>query len=166
MSAQGSYVYDHEGKRFLDVCSGIGVTSTGHCHPRVVEAITKQAGTLLFAQQNCTPMHQPLMDVTSRLASILPHNLDKQLFFNSGSEAVDNAVKIARNSTGRPNIICFDGAFHGRTVCSMSMTASKTVYKQGMHPLMPGVVFAPYPYCLHCPVRWHPVFVQTILLVS
>lgn len=153
VSGRGSYVYDSADRKYLDVASGIGVTSTGHSHPAVVKAISDQAGALLFAQQNCTPMHQPLIDLTGRLADVLPANLDQYLFFSSGSEAVDNAVKIARNATGRPNIITFDGAFHGRTVCAMSLTASKAIYKQGMHPFMPSAVFTPYPYCLHCPTR-------------
>lgn len=152
-SAVGSYVVSEAGTRYLDAASGIGVTSTGHCHPRVVSAIQRQTGTLLFAQQNCTPYHRALVDAVAALRCILPANLDQLLFLSSGSEAVDNAVKVARAATGRPNIITFDGAYHGRTVCAMSCTSSKTIYFQGMHPNMPGVIKAPYPYCLHCPTR-------------
>lgn len=115
-SASGSYVVSHKGEAYLDAASGIGVTSTGHCHPRVVAAVTAQTASALFAQQNCTPYHQALNDVVAGLDRVLPPNLDKYLFVSSGSEAVDNAVKIARHATRRPNVIVFDGAFHGRTI--------------------------------------------------
>jgi 4-aminobutyrate aminotransferase len=154
-SASGSYIKCADtGKDYLDLACGIGVTSTGHSHPAVASAIAKQAETFLFAQQNCSPFHAPLINSIKSLKRILPENLEKLFFTNSGSEAVDNAVKIARFATGRPNIIVFDGSFHGRTVGAMSLTTSKTIFSQGMQIKMPGVVVAPYPNCLHCPVRF------------
>ena len=153
-SASGSYITCADtGKQYLDMACGIGVTSTGHSHPAVSSAIAKQAETFLFAQQNCSPYHAALVNSIKSLKRVIPENLDKMFFTNSGSEAIDNAVKIARFATGKPNIIVFDGSFHGRTVGAMSLTTSKTIFSQGMQIKMPGVVVAPFPFCLHCPVR-------------
>ncbi len=143
--AQGCYVYDGAGNAYIDFTSGIGVTSTGHCHPRVVEAIRKQAGLLLHGQVNII-IHKPLLELIEEMRTIVPAELDGYFFSNSGAEAVEGAVKLARHATGRPNIIVFQGSFHGRTVGTMSMTTSKTIYRAGYQPLMPGVFVAPYPY--------------------
>lgn len=153
VSASGSYITSVTGERILDFACGIGATSTGHSHPALAAAIARQAETFLFAQQNCVPYHQTLCDSVEALRSIMPENLDRFFFTNSGSEAVDNAVKIARHATRRPNIITFEGAFHGRTVAAMSLTMSKVIISQNMHPKMPGVIVAPFPNCLHCQVR-------------
>lgn len=143
--AEGCYVYDQQDKAYLDFTSGIGVTNTGHCHPRVVEAIRKQAGKLLHGQVNII-VHEPILELIEELRSILPPSMDGFFFSNSGAEAVEGAIKLARQATGRSNIIVFQGSFHGRTVGTMSLTTSKTIYRAGYQPLMPGVFVAPYPY--------------------
>jgi len=143
--AEGSYVYDQDGSEYLDFTCGIGVTNTGHCHPQVVEAIREQAGKLLHGQINII-VHHPILDLISELRGIVPPSLDGFFFSNSGAEAVEGAIKLARQATGRQNIIVFQGSFHGRTVGTMSLTTSKTIYRAGYQPLMPGVFVAPYPY--------------------
>jgi 4-aminobutyrate aminotransferase len=143
--AEGCYVYDQNGDAFLDFTCGIGVTNTGHCHPRVVEAIRKQAGLLLHGQANII-LHEPMLELVSELRNIVHPSLDGYFFTNSGAEAVEGAIKLARHATGRTNVIVFQGSFHGRTVGTMSLTTSKTIYRAGYQPLMPGVHIAPYPY--------------------
>ena len=143
--ARGSYIYDQDGNAFLDFTCGIGVTNTGHCHPRVVEAIQKQAGLLLHGQANIVT-HKPMLELVEELRGIVDPSLDGFFFSNSGAEAVEGAIKLARHATGRSNIIVFQGSFHGRTVGTMSLTTSKTIYRAGYQPLMPGVFVAPYPY--------------------
>jgi 4-aminobutyrate aminotransferase len=142
---EGAYIYDPDGNAYLDFTTGIGVTSTGHCHARVVAAIQKQAGLLLHGQANIV-YHPPMLELVDELRKIVPANLDGFFFTNSGAEAVEGAVKLARMATGRPNVIVFQGSFHGRTVGTMSLTTSKTIYRAGFQPLMPGVFVAPYPY--------------------
>lgn len=147
---EGPYIWDHTDRRYLDFTSGIGVTNTGHCHPKVVAAIHEQADLLLHTHQN-TAFHAPMLRVIQGLRGILPSQLDTFFFANSGAEAVESAVKLARQATKRPNIIAFQRGFHGRTVGTMSLTASKTIYRAGFQPMMPGVFFAPYAYCYRCP---------------
>lgn len=142
---EGSYVYDQNGSEYLDFTCGIGVTNTGHCHPRVVEAVREQAGKLLHGQINLV-VHQPILDLIAELRTIVPPGMDGFYFSNSGAEAVEGAIKLARQATGRTNVIVFQGSFHGRTVGTMSLTTSKTIYRAGYQPLMPGVYVAPYPY--------------------
>jgi 4-aminobutyrate aminotransferase len=143
--AEGCYVYDRDGTQYLDFTSGIGVTNTGHCHPRVVEAIRQQAGKLLHGQVNII-YHEPLLELVEELRGIVHPSLDGFFFSNSGAEAVEGAIKLARHATGRTNTIVFQGSFHGRTVGTMSLTTSKTIYRAGYQPLMPGVFVAPFPY--------------------
>lgn len=143
--AEGCYVYDQDGRAYLDFTCGIGVTNTGHCHPRVVEAIRRQAGLLIHGQANIV-VHEPMLELIGELRTILPEYLDGFFFSNSGAEAIEGAMKLARFATRRTNIIVFQGSFHGRTVGSMSLTTSKTIYRAGYQPLMPGVFVAPYPY--------------------
>jgi 4-aminobutyrate aminotransferase len=143
--ASGCYIYDQDGQAYLDFTSGIGVTNTGHCHPRVVEAIQQQAGLLLHGQANIVT-HRPMLELVDELRTIVDPAIDGFFFSNSGAEAVEGAVKLARHATGRPNVIVFQGSFHGRTVGTMSLTTSKTIYRAGYQPLMPGVVVSPYPY--------------------
>ena len=142
---EGCYIYDQDGTAYLDFTCGIGVTNTGHCHPRVVEAIREQAGKLIHGQVNVV-MHEPLLRLVEELRTIVPPHLDGFFFSNSGAEAVEGAIKLARQATGRPNIIVFQGSFHGRTIGTMSLTTSKTIYRMGYQPLMAGVIVAPYPY--------------------
>eukprot|EP00201_Polytomella_parva_P023934 CAMPEP_0175046636 /NCGR_PEP_ID=MMETSP0052_2-20121109/5141_1 /TAXON_ID=51329 ORGANISM="Polytomella parva, Strain SAG 63-3" /NCGR_SAMPLE_ID=MMETSP0052_2 /ASSEMBLY_ACC=CAM_ASM_000194 /LENGTH=453 /DNA_ID=CAMNT_0016310405 /DNA_START=80 /DNA_END=1439 /DNA_ORIENTATION=+ len=149
---EGSWVFTACGRRLLDFASGIGVNSTGHSHPRVVAAVQRQAARIVHAQQNIFAAHDQMVEFLPLLHSVLPYNsqLNHVLLANSGAEAVENAVKVARAATGRPHVIAFDGGFHGRTMGTMALTSSKNVYKKGFGPLMPGVLTAPYPYCLHC----------------
>jgi len=142
---EGAYLYDEDGNPYLDFTTGIGVTNTGHCHPRVVEAIRQQAGLLLHGQANIA-WHPPLLQLVKELQTIVPAHMDGFFFSNSGAEAVEGALKLARAATGRTNLIVFHGSFHGRTVGTMSLTTSKTIYRAGYQPLMPGVFVAPYPY--------------------
>ncbi|NIN64558.1 MAG: aminotransferase class III-fold pyridoxal phosphate-dependent enzyme [Anaerolineae bacterium] len=143
--AEGTYVYAADGRRYLDFTSGIGVTNTGHCHPRVVEAVQAQAEKLIHGQANII-YHQPMLRVAKELSGVVPEGLDGLFFSNSGAEAVEAAIKLARQTTGRTNVIVFQGSFHGRTVGTMSLTTSKTIFRAGYQPLMPGVFVAPYPY--------------------
>jgi 4-aminobutyrate aminotransferase len=145
---EGVHLFDEEGRRYLDFTAGIGVTSTGHCHPRVVEAAQRQVATLIHAQYT-TVMHRPLLDLVDRLGEVLPSHLDRTFFSNSGSEAVEAALRLARQATGRPNIIVFHGGFHGRTVAAASMTTSGTKFRSGFSPLMGGVSIAPFPNPTH-----------------
>jgi 4-aminobutyrate aminotransferase len=142
---EGTYLYDENGREYLDFTCGIGVTNTGHCHPKVVAAIREQAGLLLHGQVNIA-YHRPLLKLINELRSILPQEIDGFFFSNSGAEAIEGALKLARAATGRPNVIVFQGSFHGRTVGTMSLTTSKTIYRSGYQPLMPGVFVAPFPY--------------------
>lgn len=143
--AEGAYIYAANGRRYLDFTTGIGVTSTGHCHPRVVEAVQAQAEKLIHGQANIV-YHLPMLRLVEELLDVVSESLDGFFFSNSGAEAVEAAVKLARQATGRPNLIVFQGGFHGRTVGTMSLTTSKTIYRAGYQPLMAGVFVAPYPY--------------------
>ncbi|MGL4512496.1 MAG: aspartate aminotransferase family protein [Lacipirellulaceae bacterium] len=145
---EGCWLYAESGRRYLDFTSGIGVTNTGHCHPRVVEAVQRQAGELLFGQMNCV-VPATVLRLIEVLQPHLPPGLDGYFFSNSGAEATEGAVKLARMATGRPNVIAFHGGFHGRTAMTMALTSSKTVYRQGYQPLPAGVFFAPFPYPLY-----------------
>lgn len=142
---EGIYLYDAAGVRLTDFTSGIGVTNTGHSHPRVVRAIQAQAEALLFAQINCvvSPMAADLAELLNR---VTPAPIDRFFFANSGAEAVEGAVKLARHATGRGNLIVFQGGFHGRTAQAMAMTTAKTSYRHGYQPLPAGVFVAPFPY--------------------
>jgi 4-aminobutyrate aminotransferase len=143
--AEGVYVYDTEGKRHLDFTSGIGVTNTGHCHPKVVAAIREQAGKMIHAELNIQ-YHEPVFRLVEELLTVVPAPLDSFFFTNSGAEAIEASVKLARQTSHRPNIIAFQGAFHGRTNAAMALTSSKANYRKGYAPLMAGVHIAPFPY--------------------
>jgi 4-aminobutyrate aminotransferase len=142
---KGVHLYGEDGRRYLDFTAGIGVTSTGHCHPRVVEAAQRQVATLIHGQYT-TVLHRPLLTLAERLGEVLPAGLDSVFFVNSGSEAVEAALRLARHATGRPNLVVFHGSFHGRTLGAASMTTSGTRYRAGFAPLMGGVVVAPFPF--------------------
>lgn len=141
---EGVHLYDEDGRRYLDFTAGIGVTSTGHCHPRVVAAAQEQIGKLIHGQYT-TVMHRPLLTLVERLAEVLPERLDSVFLSNSGSEAVEAALRLARQATGRPNIVVFHGSFHGRTIGAASLTTSGTKFRAGFAPLMGGVAVAPFP---------------------
>jgi 4-aminobutyrate aminotransferase len=151
--AEGAYIYSEDGTRYLDFTCGIAVTNTGHCHPRVVQAIQEQAARLLHGQVNIV-YHRPLLELVEELRSIVPPPIDCFFFSNSGAEAVEGAVKLARHATGRPNVIVFQGSFHGRTALAMALTTSKTIYRAGYQPLPAGVFVAPYPYAYR--YGWSP----------
>jgi len=142
---EGPYLIDADGRRYLDFTCGIGVTNTGHAHPRVVKAIQEQAARLLHGQANIV-VHTPMLDLAGELLGVVPAPLDTFFFTNSGAEAVEGAVKLARHATRRPNVVVFQGSFHGRTNLTMAMTTSKTNYRAGYQPLAAGVFVAPYPY--------------------
>lgn len=150
---EGAYLYTTDGQQFLDFTSGIGVTNTGHCHPRVVQAVQAQAARILHAQMNVA-YHEPALQLVQELKKVVPASLDTFFFSNSGAEAVEAAVKLARQVKARPNIIVFEGGFHGRTVGTMSLTTAKTIYRLRYQPLMPGVVVAPFPYAYR--YGWDP----------
>jgi len=144
--ALGSVVEDADGNLFLDCNAGIAVTSTGHCHPRVVSAVTEQAGELLH--YSASDFYLPIYSrMCAALATTAPIPGPVRVFLtNSGAEAVEGALKLARYATGRPYVISFFGAFHGRSYGAMTLTASKAKYHQGFGPLVPGVLHAPYAF--------------------
>jgi 4-aminobutyrate aminotransferase len=149
----GAVVEDVDGNLFLDMNAGIAVASTGHAHPAVVAAVRRQAGELLHysASDFYLPIYSELCDA---LAGTAPMSAPVRVFLtNSGTEAVEGAVKLARAATGRQYVISFFGAFHGRTYGSLSLTASKAKYHAGFGPLLPGVLHAPYGYCHRCPLN-------------
>src|SRR5512135_1204735 len=143
--AEGPYIYTTDGRKLLDFTCGIGVTNTGHCHPKVVEAIRQQAGAFIHAQANIV-IHQPMLHLIEELRQIVPPSIDGFFFSNSGAEAIEGAVKLARAATGKQNIIVFSGSFHGRTAGTMALTTSKTIYRAGFGPLPSGVFVTPFPY--------------------
>ena len=143
---EGSWLVTPEGDRYLDYTSGIGVTNTGHAHPRVVAAIQAQAAKLLHGQQNIM-YHEPGLRLYERLAHLLPGGPWSAFLSNSGAEAVEAAVKLARVATGRPAIIAFRYGFHGRTGQTMALTAAKDVYRGAFEPLPGSVYHTAYPYC-------------------
>ena len=143
-SGEGSRVTTVDGDVYLDFTAGIAVVSTGHCHPQSVEAIREQAGRCIHAEVNCY-RHDLLEPLAARLDEISPEGIDTFFFANSGAEATEGAVKLAKQATGRPNVIVFQGSFHGRTHLAMAMTTSKTGYRAGHTPLPAGVYPAPFP---------------------
>ncbi len=145
---EGIYLYDAAGTQYTDFTSGIGVTNTGHCHPRVVAAIQAQAAKLIQGQMNIV-IPPSAVRLAELLDSVTPDSINCFFFSNSGAEATEGAVKLARAATRRSNIITFQGSFHGRTAQTMAMTNSKTVYRAGYQPLPPGVFVAPFPYAYH-----------------
>ena len=142
---EGVYLYDTDGRRHLDFTAGIGVTSTGHCHPKVVAAAQEQVATLIHGQYT-TVMHQPLLELAERMGDVLPDGIDSVFFINSGSEAVEASVRLARQATGRSTIVAFDGGFHGRTMGAGALTTSGAKIRAGIGPMMGGVAFSPFPY--------------------
>jgi 4-aminobutyrate aminotransferase len=151
--AEGFWVEDVDSNRFLDFTSGIAVTNTGHCHPRVVEAIQRQAEELIH-MSGTDFYYRAQSDLAARLAEVTPGPKEKRVFFgNSGAEAIEAALKLARFHTKRPRIIAFLGAFHGRTMGALSLTASKVIHERGFSPLVPGITHVPYAYCYRCPMH-------------
>jgi 4-aminobutyrate aminotransferase len=142
---RGIVVTDVDGNEFFDFSSGIAVTSTGHCHPDVVAAIQKQAGELIH-MSGTDFYYESLVTLAERLSQIAPMPAPHRVYYgNSGAEAVECALKLARYHTGRQNMIAFHGAFHGRTMGALSLTASKPQQKRRFSPLVPGVFHVPFP---------------------
>ncbi len=150
---EGAIVEDVDGNRFLDFNAGIAVVAAGHCHPKVVKAIQDQAARLIH-MSGTDFYYENMVTLAEKLASIVPGGGPRRVYFgNSGTEAVEAAMKMARYHTGRDKFIAFLGAFHGRTLGSLSLTASKSVQRQHFGPLVPGVQHLSYPYCYRCPVN-------------
>ena len=141
---EGAYLFDQEGRRFLDFTAGIGVTSTGHCHPKVVAAAQEQVGKLIHGQYAIVK-HEPILELTERLGAKMPGPIDTLFYTSAGSEAVEAALRLSRHATGRPNMVVFQGGFHGRTMGALSMTTSSVGLRAGLQPMMGGVVVAPFP---------------------
>lgn len=143
---EGCYIFDTDGRRFLDFTSGIGVVNTGHCHPKVVEAAREQVGKIIHAQMN-NYFHLPALALTDSLLTVVPDkSFDTFFFTNSGAEAIESAVKLARMATKKSNVIVFQGSFHGRTNLTMATDTGSTIYRAGMGPLASGIFVAPFPY--------------------
>jgi 4-aminobutyrate aminotransferase len=152
----GATVEDVDGNVFLDCAAGIAVNSTGHSHPDVVQAVTEQAGKFLH-MSGTDFYYEPQVRLAEELAAIVPINGGVRSFFgNSGTEAVEACIKLSRYATGRDNIIAFLGGFHGRTMGSLSLTASKAIQRRGFGPMMPGVYHAPFADCYRCPIGLEP----------
>jgi 4-aminobutyrate aminotransferase len=143
---EGSWLVTTDGQRYLDYSSGIGVVNTGHAHPRVVAAIQEQAAKLLHGQQNIV-YHEAGLRLYDRLSRLLPGGGWAAFLSNSGAEAIEAAVKVARVATGRPAIIAFRGGFHGRTAQTMALTSAKDVYRAAFEPLPGSIFHTPFPYC-------------------
>src|SRR5712692_9589483 len=144
--AEGAVIEDVDGNRYIDFAGGIGVMNIGHSRPEVVQAIAEQAAKFVHTCFSVM-MYEPYVALAERIVKIAPGDFPKKaIFFNSGAEAVENAVKIARYATGRPAIIVFDNAFHGRTLMTMSMTSKVKPYKYRFGPFAPEVYRAPLPY--------------------
>jgi 4-aminobutyrate aminotransferase len=149
--AKGLWVHDVDGNIFLDFTAGIAVCATGHCHPRVVKAVKEQADRLLH-MSGTDFFYKAQIALAKKLSSITPGEGGKKVYFgNSGAEAVEAAFKLARWHTQRELNLAFYGAFHGRTMGALSLTASKTIQKKHYNPLVPGITHIPYAYCYRCP---------------
>ncbi|PVG00397.1 putative 4-aminobutyrate aminotransferase [Serendipita vermifera] len=146
-SGQGSYVTMASGRKLLDFTTGIGVTNLGHCHPKVSKAAADQCMKITHAQCSIA-FHEPYLELVNNLLPVVPKGLDTFFLWNSGAEAVEQSIKIARAVTGRQNVIAMQGGYHGRTYGTMALTRSKTIYSEGSAPLMSGVFVTPFPY-------WH-----------
>jgi 4-aminobutyrate aminotransferase len=147
--AENAEVWDVEGRRYIDFAAGIAVVNTGHRHPRVMAAVEKQLHAFTHTCHQVLP-YESYIRLGERLNALVPGDFDKRtLFVTTGAEAVENAVKIARFSTGRPAVIAFGGAFHGRTFMGMALTGKVQPYKAGFGPMLPDVYHVPFPVALH-----------------
>jgi 4-aminobutyrate aminotransferase len=155
-TGRGAMVEDVDGNVFLDFAAGIAVVSTGHCHPEVVAAIQKQAAELIH-MSGTDFYYTHMVEFAQKIAAVVPGPEPKRVYYgNSGTEAVEAAFKLARYHTRRDKVIAFYGSFHGRTMGSLSLTASKSVQRKGFGPLVPGVHHIPYPNCYRCPYGLKP----------
>jgi 4-aminobutyrate aminotransferase len=158
---EGAIVEDVDGNRYLDFNAGIAVVATGHCHPEVVSAIQRQAATLIH--MSGTDFYYPnLVELAETLARIAPGGVQRRVYFgNSGTEAMEAALKLAKYVTGRDKFIAFTGAFHGRTMGSLSLTGRRPVQRRGFGPFLPGVFHVPYAYCYRCAYNKTPANCNT-----
>ena len=147
----GSYLYTPDGRRILDFAMGIATMNTGHSHPRVIAAAKAQIDKLVHPSATAV-RYGPNIEIAAKLAEITPGELDVTFLSNSGAEAVEAALKLAKYVTGRPGIVAFTGGFHGRTMGALSVTSSKVHYRERYEPLMPSTYFAPFPHPLRCPL--------------
>ena len=145
---KGAYLFNKGGDKYLDFTCGIGVTNTGHCHPKIINAIQEQTEKLIFGQIN-TVISKPAIELSNSLNKITPRNINQFFFSNSGAEAVEASIKLSKHATKRSNIIVFQGSFHGRTHLAMAMTTAKTGYRLNYQPLPSGIFTAPFPYAFH-----------------
>lgn len=153
---EGAIVIDADGNRFLDCNAGIAVVATGHCHPEVVAAIQRQAEKLIH-MSGTDFFYENMVQLAEKLAALAPGGLPRRVYFgNSGTEAIEAAIKMARYHTGRGRLLAFLGGFHGRTLGALSLTGSKAVQRKGFGPLLPGVTHVPYAYCYRCAYNRHP----------
>jgi len=149
--ARGAVMVDVDDRELIDFAGGIGVNNVGHCHPKVVEAIKDQADKYIHTCFHVA-MYDPYVQLAERLNALTPGDFPKMtMFANSGAEAVENAVKVARYATGRPAVICFENGFHGRTLLTMTLTSKVKPYKFGFGPFAPEVYRMPFAYCYRCP---------------
>jgi len=153
--AEGSWIYATDGSKWLDFVMGIAVVNTGHCHPKVVAAVREQSTKVSHAQMNMY-RSQPMLDLTEKLMDILPEGLDEVMYANSGAEAVENAVKLAKQATRRPGVIAFQNAFHGRTHLTMALTDSALHYRGHFEPLVGSIYHAKYCYPFRTPASEDP----------
>jgi 4-aminobutyrate aminotransferase len=153
--AEGSWVYATDGSRWLDFVVGIAVVNTGHSHPKVVKAVQDQAAKLAHAQMGIY-RHSPMLELAEEIVAIAPEGLDEVMYTNSGAEAVENAVKLAKQATRRPGVIAFHGAFHGRTHLTMALTDSAIHYRGHHEPLVPSIYHARYCYPFRTPASEDP----------
>jgi len=150
VKAEGCWVEGDDGRKYLDFSGATAVTNIGHCPPRVVKAARAQLERLIHS--GCVFYYDSLVKIAEELTSITPGDIDMFFFANAGTEAVEGALKLARYVSRRGGIICFRGAFHGRTLGSVSITSSKVYYRERYAPLLPSVYRTPYPYCYRCPM--------------
>jgi 4-aminobutyrate aminotransferase / (S)-3-amino-2-methylpropionate transaminase / 5-aminovalerate transaminase len=149
-SAQGAHLTDIDGNVFLDFAGGIGVMNVGHSDPSVIEAVKQQAERFMHTGFSVVP-YEGYVSLAERLAKLTPGSFPKKtLFVNSGAEAIENAVKIARHATGRPGVLCFEDGFHGRTMFALSLTSKVSPYKVGFGPFVSDALRVPYAYCYRC----------------
>jgi 4-aminobutyrate aminotransferase len=154
---QGAIVEDSDGNRFLDFAAGIAVVATGHCHPKVVKAIQEQAAKLIH-MSGTDFYYENMVVLAEKLASLVSAGgSPRRVYFgNSGTEAIEAAIKLTRYHSGRGQFVAFVGAFHGRTMGSLALTASKSIQQKGFFPVMPGAHHMPYAYCYRCPYGKEP----------
>lgn len=163
-SAQGATVYDVDGNRYIDFAGGIGIQNVGHCHPKVVQAVQEQATKSIHTCFHVAP-YESYIQLAERLNDVTPGEFEKKtMFLNSGAEAVENAVKIARKYTGKPGVISFDRGYHGRTLLTMSLTSKVKPYKHGFGPFANSTYKMPYPYYYRAPDNMGPESYDDFLL--